>query len=70
MRGISLGTTISGRRSSFQAFEVGSSKSITRRAGLKEGPQGVAGRAGVVGSQGSAQTRVLCPIPIIYEGLL
>lgn len=64
MSGMSVGLMSSFRRSSFHSFVCGSRRSATRSDGLKDGPQGRAGRAGVVGSQGSAETMVVCPVPI------
>ena len=64
MRGMSLGSTSSRKRLSLHVFKTGSKRSAILSDGLKDGPQGMAGRAGIVGSQGSAQTRVLCLVPI------
>ena len=55
------------RSSCFHSFERESIKSLTHSKGLKDGPHGMGGHAGVAGSQGSDQTRVVCAALIDFR---
>lgn len=63
MSGISSLVTRAWSAVVFQLPVAASIRSLTRELGLKEGPQGVAGRGVVSGIQLSDQTMVLVPVP-------